>query len=65
MQLTTPGGSTSFMISIMRKVDSGVWGEGLFTTVLPTAMAGMICHVAMISGQFHGVIEPTTPIGLR
>ena len=30
----------------------------MFTTVLPTAMAGMMCHVAMISGQFHGVIEP-------
>ena len=28
-------------------------------------MAGMICHVAIITGQFHGVIEPTTPIGLR
>jgi hypothetical protein len=37
----------------------------LFTTVLPTAMAGMMRHVAMISGQFHGVIEPTTPIALR
>ena len=24
MQLTTPGGSTSFMISTMRKVDNGV-----------------------------------------
>jgi hypothetical protein len=37
----------------------------LFTTVLPTAMAGMMCHVAIINGQFHGVIEPTTPIALR
>ena len=25
----------------------------------------MMCHTAIISGQFHGVMEPTTPSGLR
>ena len=25
----------------------------------------MMCQIAISTGQFHGVIEPTTPIGLR
>ena len=63
--LTTPGGSSSFMSSTRRIVLSGVSGDGLMTTVLPARIAGMICQHAIITGQFHGVIEPTTPIGLR
>jgi hypothetical protein len=35
------------------------------TTVHPTRKAGITCQVAMSSGQFQGVIEPTTPTGLR
>ncbi len=65
MPLTTPAGSTSFISSIIRSVDSGVYGEGLFTTVLPARIAGMMCQIAISTGQFHGVIEPTTPIGRR
>ena len=63
--LTTPAGSTSLMISTRRMVESGVSGDGLITTVLPARTAGMMCQQAIITGQFHGVIEPVTPIGLR
>ena len=63
--LTRPAGSTAAMICTRRSVDSGVNGEGLMTTALPARSAGMMCHTAIISGQFHGVIDPTTPSGLR
>src|SRR4051794_7350486 len=65
MTLTTPGGTTSLMISTRRIVDSGVLGDGLIIIVLPARTAGMMCQQAIITGQFQGVIEPTTPIGLR
>ena len=65
MTLTTPAGSTSFISSTRRIVVSGVFGEGLMTTVLPVRMAGMICQQAIMTGQFHGVMAATTPIGLR
>ena len=29
------------------------------TTVHPTLIAGIKCHVAMSNGQFQGVMEPT------
>ena len=32
---------------------------------LPAARAGATFHEAIISGKFHGVISPTTPIGSR
>ena len=38
---------------------------GFRTTVLPSASAGAIFHMAWSSGKFHGVIAPTTPIGSR
>ena len=63
--LMTPGGSTWFISSTSLSVESGVKGEGLMTTVQPTRSAGMTCQAAMISGQFQGVIDPTTPTGLR
>ena len=53
------------MSSTRRSVESGVNGEGLITTVQPTLIAGITCHTAIISGQFHGVIDATTPTGLR
>ena len=40
-----------------------VYSLGFCTTVLPIRSEGAIYQVAMISGQFHGVIAPTTPIG--
>ncbi|MCY1507908.1 hypothetical protein D9M68_421990 [compost metagenome] len=63
--LTTPSGSTSLSSSTKRSVASGVYGEGLMTTVLPVRSAGSTCHTAISTGKFHGVIEPTTPTGLR
>jgi hypothetical protein len=63
--LTRPGGATSSISSTRRRVLSGVSSEGLITTALPARSAGMMCHTAIISGQFHGVIDPTTPSGLR
>ena len=42
---------------------SGVYSEGLTTTVLPMRRAGAICQIAIIIGQFHGAITPTTPTG--
>ncbi len=38
---------------------------GLKTTVLPATRAGMIFHVGMASGKFHGVMAATTPMGSR
>ncbi len=53
------------MSSTSLSVLSGVNGDGLMTTVLPVRMPGTICQIAIITGQFHGVIEPTTPSGTR
>ncbi len=64
-ELSTPGGSTSLAIWTSRSVESGVNGDGLMTTVHPARKAGITCQVAMSSGQFQGVIDPTTPTGLR
>ncbi len=33
--------------------------------VLPTTSAGAIFHTASSNGKFHGVIAPTTPIGVN
>jgi len=43
----------------------GVWGAGLMTTALPAATAGASFQIAMMSGKFHGAMEPTTPTGRR
>ncbi len=43
----------------------GVNSEGLFITVFPMRSAGIMCQIAIINGQFQGVIDPTTPIALR
>ena len=62
---STPGGRIAFASSTKRSVAVGVTDAGLITTVLPARSAGITCQIAIISGQFHGVIEPTTPSGLR
>jgi hypothetical protein len=38
---------------------------GVQTIVLPPARAGAISSVAMVRGQFHGVMIPYTPRGTR
>jgi hypothetical protein len=35
----------------------------LWTNVLPAASAGASFHVVKRSGEFHGVMAPTTPNG--
>ena len=49
----------------MRTAVSGVSAAGLSTTQLPAASAGAAFQPTMIIGKFHGMIAPTTPIGLR
>ncbi len=47
---TTPGGTTSRRSSTAFRVDSGVNGEGLTTSVLPASNAGAIFQNARVSG---------------
>ena len=42
---------------------SGVHSAGLRTTALPAASAGAIFCASLATGEFHGAIAPTTPIG--
>ena len=44
---------------------SGAISLGLSTDVQPAASAGASFDVTWLSGQFHGVIRPHTPIGSR
>jgi hypothetical protein len=62
---STPGGSTSRRISPSFRVESGVKGEGLMTTVFPAKSAGAIFQMPSSTGKFHGVMAPTTPWGRR
>src|SRR4029077_11202543 len=61
----TPGGTTSFRMSATISDVSGVYGDGVVTTVLPASQAGASFHARRITGKFHGVIAATTPSGLR
>ena len=65
MTLTSPGGSASFNSSTILSVLRGVNGDGLMTTVLPVRIPGTMCQIAIITGQFQGVIDPTTRSGTR
>ena len=65
-RLTAPGGkSPSAMHSIKATEMTLVDDAGVHTTALPAARAGAISSVAIVSGQFHGVITPYTPRGTR
>ena len=44
---------------------TGVNSLGLATTQFPAAKAGAIFQVNKYKGKFHGLIHPTTPIGVR
>ena len=64
--LTTPGGRSRSSISEANaSADTGVSSAGLRTIALPPASAGQSFHASMISGEFHGMIAPTTPTGSR
>ncbi|MNR53893.1 hypothetical protein D3C85_1739810 [compost metagenome] len=51
------------MISAKRAVVCGVSSDGLTTTVLPAARAGMVLASNSSSGKFQAVIRPQTPMG--
>ena len=58
----TPASTAS---SASRSVEVGVISDGFTTIVLPAASAGKSFQPSSTSGEFHGVIAPTTPIGSR
>ena len=60
---SAPDGKICLASSTIFKVDEGVWGAGLITTVLPAAIAGPIFQIAMMKGKFQGAMEPITPTG--
>ena len=51
------------MTSAKRRPLTGAISDGLSTMVQPAASAGPTLHVIWFSGQFQGVIMPTTPTG--
>lgn len=63
----TPADSTVLITVLITLLSASpervVYSEGLLTTVSPMRSAGIICHMAIIIGQFQGVIAPTTPNG--
>ena len=48
-----------------RCIDAEVTSDGLTTTVLPAASAGATAIIVRKSGEFQGMITPTTPSGSR
>ncbi len=63
---TTPLGiPASSSSSTKRCPSAGVSVAGLNTTVFPATSAGAIFQEGIAIGKFHGVIAPTTPIGIR
>jgi len=61
--VSTSVGSALFRTSTRASTLSGVYSDGLTTTVLPIRRAGATCQTVIIMGQFHGPIAPTTPTG--
>ena len=49
---------------VITEIDFGI-SEGLRTIVQPAARAGATLQAIWLSGQFQGVIMPTTPTGSR
>ncbi len=63
---TTPGGKPASSTSgIISSSDAEVCSDGLITIVLPAASAGASFIEVSSSGEFQGVIAPTTPSGSR
>ena len=66
IRLNTPFGTpASCRISAKISAEVGVNSLGFRIMVQPAAMAGATLQAIWFSGQFHGVIMPTTPIGSR
>jgi hypothetical protein len=61
---TTPGGNPARTIRSMNSSsEAEVYSEGLITTVLPAASAGASFQAVSSSGEFHGMMQATTPSG--
>src|ERR1051325_5274407 len=64
--LTAPGGKpASRASSASLTTVAEVYSEGLITTVLPAQRAGASLLLVRVSGEYQGVIAPTTPSGSR
>ena len=64
--LNTPGGKPASSSTWAKaSVDAGECSEGFTTNVQPAARAGASLNVISSSGEFHGVMAPTTPTGSR
>src|SRR5260221_444152 len=61
-RLKRPGGSTWFMIWQARKAASGASSAALTMTALPATRAGAILSAISMTGTFHGMMAPTTPV---
>ena len=62
--LNTPAGTPARSASsASASAENGVCDAGLTTTVQPAASAGPALRVIIAIGKFHGVMQPTTPIG--
>ena len=62
--LITPGGKPASANSFAKaSVEVGVWSLGLTTKVQPAASPAASFQVSSSSGEFQGVIAPTTPTG--
>src|SRR5436190_22061538 len=62
--LITPGGRSSAATSEAKaSADTGVSSAGLTMIVLPAAIAGHSFQASMTSGEFQGMMAPTTPTG--
>src|SRR4029453_4803162 len=62
--LTTPlGNPASDTIAASSTIEAEVNSDGLTTTVQPAARAGASFQLVRVSGEFHGVMMATTPLG--
>ena len=62
--LITPAGTPARAASsVNANADRGVSLAGLQTTVHPDARAGATLRISIAFGQFHGLIQATTPTG--
>jgi hypothetical protein len=64
--LSTPAGRpASCSTCANATVEAGECSEGLTTQVFPAASSGASLKVSSSSGEFQGVMAPTTPSGSR
>src|SRR5690349_3093862 len=60
---TPPGTPARDASSASASALKGVFDAGLTTVVQPAARAGPTLRVIIAMGKFHGVLQPTTPMG--